>query len=224
MSAKAPPRQSCLSDEDIRALASFPSSPRFQTLASHVFVCETCARRLEERLYEGCTDLLSDGERESIRRFVDSRCKVYDPSRKLKLWCLMHPPVPRPSAGGAPSLDPDWRKAAANGRRAEGKPPSCRESVSMTFLSLPADAQGKVWRATLTLPAEPDSETGMDVAVVDRDGQPAAGVFTVCGCPVPLVEGKGSLTYRDFVAGLKAGEAYLTLPDGARIPFVLTLF
>ena len=224
MTNKAQATQPCLSDTEVQLLASFPSDPRCAILSAHLLVCDDCAHRFEEYLYKDCTALLSDEERKAIRNFVESRCKPYDPSRKLKLWCLMHPPVPR-TFGGIPVQDQrNWRRAAAGEGQLGQRKTSSEDSVSMVFLSQDADNQASSWRATLTLPGAPDSETRMEVNVSKRDGTPAEGVFTVCGITIPLADGAGTLLYRDFIKGIKTGEAYLTLPDKTRIPFVLTLF
>jgi len=211
----------CPAVETLQRLAKSPDGEDMADVAAHLFVCERCRRVFESILYPREGFSLTDEERNTICEFVHSRCTEYDPYRKLRAWVLMHPPIPRPVDT---SVDDEsyFRKAAAK----ESKRLKSTDSdvVFLTYASRCGRASGRVWRATLALPASPSDKTRMLLAVEDMEGRPAEGVFVVAGIRSTLSNGRGEIEYQGFVAGLKDPEVRLEYPDGIHSSGTLVLF
>ncbi len=60
------------------------------------------------------------------------------------------------------------------------------------------------WRATLIVPSSAGVGTPLVLFVVDAKGLPVeSGTFRLAGCAIPVVDGRGTLPFELFVAGLQ---------------------
>lgn len=97
------------------------------------------------------------------------------------------------------------------------------EEVRFAFASDgAADAEG-AWRAELVVPPKAVASTMLTVKVVDRAGAPAAGVFSLAGVALPLVEGRAEILFGQFLAGIKDTDVGLTV-EGVKTPGGLMFF
>lgn len=213
-------RDKCPSRETLRKLAENPGEGGWDSVAAHLFACERCQRVFEGVLYppEECS--LNEEDLRMIDEFVSTRCRKYDPFKKLRAWIFLHPPVPRPI--GSQKEETDFRKVAAK----DSVRPKAADSeiVFLTYASFCGRASGRGWYASLALSASPSDKTRMPLTVMDADGCPVEGFFTVAGVRISLSCGHGEIAYSDFVAGLKSPDVGLELPDGTLSPGALVLF
>lgn len=197
-----PKTSGCPDESVLRSILGGCADGDLAEAAAHVFVCKDCQAR--------CDNIL-------IHDFVEENFKPCDPLKELKMWMLMHPPVPV-SASSSGAFD--WRMAAA--RQGMGKCGDA-ETVDIVFVSTGAPDRKSKWKAVLRLSAKPNSDTKMKLAVITGEGAPAIGKFEVAGLLVDLQDGRAEISYRDFVNGLKSSEVALIRSDGLATKGVLVL-
>lgn len=114
--------------------------------------------------------------------------------------------------------------ALAAGKSApEPQVESPAEEVRFAFASEGESDAETAWRAELVVPPRAASQTMLPVKVVDRDGEPATGVFTLAGVAMPLVAGKAEIPFGLFLAGIKDTDVGLAV-DGVKTPGKLLFF
>ena len=76
------------------------------------------------------------------------------------------------------------------------------KTITFVFGSHPAKVAELRWTARLTFPAGATARTKLALAVEGGDGRPLkSGVFEFAGRRTRITDGKGSITYADFIAG-----------------------
>ena len=171
----------------------------------------------ELKLFGDWTDeeVLSELARlQSISRFVETHCRVYEPEKALQTWVILHPAIPRPTER---IVSRDWRRAAAVGSVREGKADPSASRMQFVYASIVEREDPLSWRAELTVPESVDSETIMDLSVSRPDRTPCTGTFILNGLSIPLQNGRGSCRYRDFAMSLKCPEIALVEPSGRSV-------
>ena len=76
------------------------------------------------------------------------------------------------------------------------------KTITFTFGSHPMKEATQRWRAKLTFPAGATAETVLPISLTDGTDTPISrATFEFAGCRIPIVEGKGSIVYADFIKG-----------------------
>ena len=99
------------------------------------------------------------------------------------------------------------------------------EEVRFAFASAGApDAQG-AWRAELVVPPKAGPETLLALTVEDAAGvRFEAGVFTLSGTALPLDQGRATIPFGIFLAGIKNTDVSFRRPDGVAVQGALAFF
>ena len=99
------------------------------------------------------------------------------------------------------------------------------EEVRFSFASDGAPDAPGAWRATLVVPPKAGPETMLALTVEDADGTRCeAGVFTLSGTALPLVEGRASIPFGVFLAGIRNTAVSFRRPTGRAVPGTLAFF
>ncbi len=97
------------------------------------------------------------------------------------------------------------------------------KEIAFTFVSHPNKDARLRWQAVLSFPPGADATTRLPLTVVDGNNAPVVqGVFELAGQAIEITNGKGELTFADFVAGRHETALWLHLPGSAPIPGGLT--
>ena len=188
----------------VRGLVESPFAEGNEKCASHIFVCDECANIFRRRL--------------AAEEFAQKHCRDYEPWKDLVLFVLRHPALPFISQ--APSAS-DWRMVAA---KAEGKRKKDGDDEPLTLVFLSIETGAEFWIARLVLPPSPVASAMLPLEVKREGGEEAKGVFHLCGKAVPLKEGRGEISYADFVKGLADRAVRLETQEGVSLPGTLVLF
>ena len=79
------------------------------------------------------------------------------------------------------------------------------------------------WRASIVVPPRANVSTMLAIDVSLADGSPAAGVFSVAGCALPLSGGRAEMAFGQFLAGIR--NATVSLDGGTEtVPGHLLFF
>lgn len=184
--------------------------------------------RLDEKALEALAALiypsfdLTEEERETIRAFVEKKVSGYDPRRALRMWILKHPAVPSAFRSFSRVAQEDWRMVAARQTRAT-RVAIAGDVIELVYASLTVPLSKDMWRATLKLPANPTSDSMIELEISDGFGSPAEGLFAVSGICVPVTGGAARMEYVKFVEGIKNSKVYLERADGRKVYGTLVL-
>lgn len=188
----------CPSAKELQAFVGDPLQAGNEDLAGHVYVCEDCRKRVEELLYAGAGELLTDVEKKTIRSFADAHCA---PMRTLdeRLDEFVRA---RQSDFFAEGLS-DWRMAAASGQMAtrEDRPV---EDVRFVFVSEEQSAREDLWRAELEIPGTAGGSDPLGISIRGRDGGLVGeGLFSIAGTTLPVEGGKAEIPLDMFLLGIR---------------------
>lgn len=76
------------------------------------------------------------------------------------------------------------------------------KEIKFTFGSHPEKDAALRWKAAVTFPANSAPETQLPIAVEDGNGVPVKeGIFEWAGKKTPIKDGKGAISYGEFLAG-----------------------
>ena len=210
-------QMACPGTEMLEKLASGTVDPELADVASHVFFCNNCQRRLGELIYPRSGSSLTDEEKRRTVEFTSMHCSHFNPEKSLRSWVLTHPPIPRFFGQLDFRDDGDWRKAALPDGSLHESRRDAEDKVRFVYLAARELNDPEFWRAEITIAATPTHLSKMSVSVCNSRRMPLEGVFSVCGLSVRLENGRGELSYADFVHGLKCSEVYLEPSGGRRI-------
>jgi len=96
------------------------------------------------------------------------------------------------------------------------------KTVAFTYVSHPTKDISWRWTATLTFPAGADETTGLPLEIVDGNSRPVTGTFEFAGQKLPVTDGKGTLSYVDFIRGKHEPAVWLHRKNIEPIPGSLT--
>lgn len=95
--------------------------------------------------------------------------------------------------------------------------------IVFAFASHPTKDPKLRWQTFLTFPPGAGPETILPMTFADGEGTPVAeGSFEFAGRRIPVADGRGSMTYAEFVAGKHAVPIWLHRPGMEPIPGGLT--
>ena len=95
------------------------------------------------------------------------------------------------------------------------------EAVTFVFASEGEEDTPEAWRAELMVPPGATTETPLALKVRGRD---VAGVFTLSGMALPLVDGAAEIPFGMFLAGIKDTDVSLRRPGGGTVKGKLLFF
>lgn len=198
-------RTACFDGSDLRLLASKPDDASLSRIAVHVFTCEDCRRRFEDVLYPCDRETFCEEDAKAIESVVRSHCKAYNPLGRLKLWIGQHPVFDYAAA------DLRWRTAAASGA-ASG---DTAQEISLVYVSDRNPDRRYVWRAVVDLSLRGSPNATMEIRLEDGCSRPVPDcVFTISNQNIHIKDGKGSISYQSFIAGLRDSRVVARFPDG----------
>ena len=96
------------------------------------------------------------------------------------------------------------------------------KTVIFTFVSHPTSHIPWRWTATLTFPAGANESSALPLEIVNGEGDPVTGTFEFAGRQIPVKEGKGTLSYADFIKGKHATGVWLHRKGIEPVPGILT--
>ena len=203
----------CPSAKELQAFVADPLRAENDVVAQHVYVCEGCRKRVEELLYAGAGDLLTDVERETIRQFAKAHCA---PMRTLdeRLDEFVRA---RQSDFFAEGLS-DWRMAAASGqlKTREDRPV---EDVRFVFVSEEQPVLDDIWRAELEIPGTAGGSDPLGISIRGRDGGLVGdGFFSIAGATLPVEGGKAEIPLDMFLLGIR--NSTVSFQREGRVPVV----
>lgn len=161
---------------------------------------------------------MTAAERSFIDRFTADYCRPHSTVMAERLAAFVAARQFQMFAGAGAGF------ALAAGKSAPDAPvESPAEEVRFSFASEGERDAATAWRAELVVPPRAASQTMLPVQVVNRDGEPAAGIFTLAGVSMPLVAGKAEIPFGLFLAGIKDTDVSLTV-EGVKTPGRLLFF
>lgn len=102
------------------------------------------------------------------------------------------------------------------------KTPDYKE-ITFTYHSHQTKDRAMWWRARLKFPKGATQETVLELSIDDGLGRAvASGVLELAGREIKIAEGRGELTFADFIAGKHATALWLHRPGMPSIPGALT--
>ena len=96
------------------------------------------------------------------------------------------------------------------------------KTVTFTYSSHPTKDVSWRWQAQLTFPAGADAATELPLELKDGLGDPVNGTFEFAGLQIRIEDGKGRLTYADFIKGKHETAIWLHRKGIEPIPGLLT--
>ncbi len=97
------------------------------------------------------------------------------------------------------------------------------KTVTFTFASKPYDDKTLMWEARLTFPPGATAETELVIDVADGNGSPiVCGELELAGMRNKISQGKGSMTYAQFISGRHDAALWLHVQGRESIPGGLT--
>ena len=115
----------------------------------------------------------------------------------------------------------DFALAAGPAAKAPAAVKSPDEPVTFVFASEGEEDAPEAWRAELSVPPGATTETPLALKVRGRD---VAGVFTLSGMALPLVDGAAEIPFGMFLAGIKDTDVSLRRPGGGTVKGKLLFF
>ncbi len=99
------------------------------------------------------------------------------------------------------------------------------EEVCFSFASDLAVDDLAAWKAALVVPPKAGPETLLELTVSDGAGARVAdGGFTLAGIALPLSEGRATIPFGIFLAGIKNTAVSFRRADGVAVPGTLAFF
>ena len=209
----------CPSAKELRAFVADPLRADNEVVAQHVYVCEGCQKRVEELLYAGAGELLTDVERETIRQFAEAHCA---PMRTLaeRLDEFVRA---RQSDFFAEGLS-DWRMAASSGQLTTRRDRPV-EDVRFVFVSEEQSALEDLWRAELEIPGTAGGSDPLGISIRGRDGGLVGdGLFSIAGATLPVEGGNAEIPLDMFLIGIRNSTVSFQREGGVSVAGNLAFF
>lgn len=84
------------------------------------------------------------------------------------------------------------------------------KKIAFLFGSHPMKDPKQRWQARLSFPQGAGPESVLTLAITDGEETPvASGIFEFCGRQLEVTDGRASLTYAEFIAGLHETSLWL---------------
>ena len=97
------------------------------------------------------------------------------------------------------------------------------KTLSFLFMSVPGTRDQHRWSVRATMPPGSTAETPLAIVATGEDDVPIAkGTFEFMGTRVRIAEGKGSLTFGEFVNGIHETGVWMMRPGHPPVPGALT--
>jgi len=141
-----------------------------------------------------------------IDRFVAEHCR---PHAVVMAERLRNFVAKRQMALFAADDGPAFALAAGPAAKAPAAVKAPDEPVTFVFASEGEEDAPEAWRAELSVPPGATVETPLALKVRGRD---VAGVFTLSGMALPLVDGAAEIPFGAFLAGIKNTDVSLRRP------------
>ena len=153
-----------------------------------------------------------------IDRFVAEHCRPHAVVMAERLRKFV---VQRQMAMFAADDGSAFALAAGPAAKASSDVKSPDEPVTFVFASEGEEDAPEAWRAELAVPPGATSATPLALKVRGRD---VAGVFTLSGVNLPLVDGAAEIPFGVFLAGIKDTDVSLRRPGGDTVKGRLLFF
>ena len=153
-----------------------------------------------------------------IDRFVAEHCRPHAVVMAERLRKFV---AERQMAMFAADDGPAFALAAGPAAKAPAAVKAPDEPVTFVFASEGEEDAPGAWRAELSVPAGATADTSLALKVQGRD---IAGVFTLSGIKLPLVDGAAEIPFGVFLAGIKDTDVALSRPGGERVKGKLLFF
>lgn len=153
-----------------------------------------------------------------IDRFVAEHCRPHAVVMAERLRKFV---AERQMALFAADDGPAFALAAGPAAKAPAAVKAPDESVTFVFASEGEEDAPGAWRAELSVPPGATADTSLALKVQGRD---IAGVFTLSGIKLPLVDGAAEIPFGVFLAGIKDTDVSLSRPGGERVKGKLLFF
>jgi len=162
--------------------------------------------------------VMTAGEAAFIDRFVAEHCRPHAVVMAERLRSFV---AKRQMALFASDDAPAFALAAGPAAKAPAAVKSPDEAVTFVFASEGEEDAPEAWRAELAVPPGATTETPLALKVRGRD---VAGVFTLSGMALPLVDGMAEIPFGVFLAGIKDTDVSLRRPGGDSVKGKLLFF
>ena len=97
------------------------------------------------------------------------------------------------------------------------------KTLSFLFWCVPGTRAPDFWSVRVTIPPGATAETALDVSATGENSVPVAkGSFEFMGARVKIANGKGSLSFGDFVKGIHETGVWMIRPGHPPVPGALT--
>jgi len=153
-----------------------------------------------------------------IDRFVAEHCRPHAVVMAERLRKFV---AERQMAMFAVDNGPAFALAAGPAAKAPATVKAPDEPVTFVFASEGEEDAPGAWRAELSVPPGATANTSLALKVQGRD---IAGVFTLSGIKLPLVDGAAEIPFGVFLAGIKDTDVSLSRPGGERVKGKLLFF
>ena len=153
-----------------------------------------------------------------IDRFVAEHCRPHAAVMAERLRKFV---AERQMALFAADDGPAFALAAGPAAKTPAAVKAPDEAVTFVFASEGEEDAPGAWRAELAVPPGATTETPLTLKVRGRD---VAGVFTLSGMALPLVDGAAEIPFGMFLAGIKDTDVSLICPGGERVKGKLLFF
>ena len=153
-----------------------------------------------------------------IDRFVAEHCRPHTVVMAERLRKFVSE---RQMAMFAVNDGPAFALAAGPAAKAPAAVKAPDEPVTFVFASEGEEDAPGAWRAELSVPPGATADTSLALKVQGRD---IAGVFTLSGIKLPLVDGAAEIPFGVFLAGIKDTDVALSRPGGERVKGKLLFF
>lgn len=97
------------------------------------------------------------------------------------------------------------------------------KTLPFVFWSVPGTRAPDVWTVRVTIPPGSTAETPLILSAMGENAEPIAkGSFEFMGARVKITNGKGQLSFGDFVKGIHETGVWMTRPGHPPVPGALT--
>ena len=162
--------------------------------------------------------VMTADEASFIDRFVAEHCRPHAVVMAERLGKFV---AERQMALFAADDGPAFALAAGPAAKAPAAVKAPDEAVTFVFASEGEEDTPEAWRAELMVPPGATTETPLALKVRGRD---VAGVFTLSGMALPLVDGAAEIPFGMFLAGIKDTDVSLRRPGGGTVKGKLLFF
>ena len=162
--------------------------------------------------------VMTADEASFIDRFVAAHCRPHAVVMAERLREFVDK---RQMALCAEDDEPVFALAAGPAEKVPSAVKAPDEPVTFVFASEGEEDAPEAWRAELAVPPGATSATPLALKVRGRD---VAGVFTLSGVNLPLVDGAAEIPFGVFLAGIKDTDVSLSRPGGDMVKGRLLFF